>query len=247
MQINQVAQSLEALQRELEQLAPIVNHIEAAQAVTAAAQLLPEQQKAALAAHLAEQKREVDKVVAELKQSAAAVAQAAEDATNNSSDTIKTIKTEHAAGIESLQKASEKLVSTYKDLTTELQTTLKKQGDEVTAEIADKSGVLAAASDRVNAYQEVVEKIDFPTRLDKLDVTVAGIMAATQTTQGRVDNLERSIIEKFGALLAQNEKTKEALLSKLDTANKSARTLLIVFVVLSVLLIAAVIYLIIRP
>lgn len=47
-----------------------------------------------------------------------------------------------------------------------------------------------------NLYEKI-NSINFPERLDKMDANVAGIMAAVQAIQGRLDLLERNIADKL--------------------------------------------------
>jgi hypothetical protein len=42
-----------------------------------------------------------------------------------------------------------------------------------------------------------IVRINFPERLDKMDANVAGIMAAVQAIQGRLDLLERNLADRL--------------------------------------------------
>lgn len=98
----------------------------------------------------------------------------------------------------------------------------------------------------LRSYHDAIVAINFPTRLDKIDSTVSGIMAATQTTQGRVDNLERATSEKLTALTSAVEKQQVELMASIAKANKSTRTLLFISIVFSVVVLAAIAYLLTR-
>lgn len=49
----------------------------------------------------------------------------------------------------------------------------------------------------IKSFHDRVEGINFPEKLDKLDANVAGIMAAIQSVQSRLDSLERNIIDRL--------------------------------------------------
>jgi chromosome segregation ATPase len=199
---SKVQEALEQLHRELERLAPAVNHIEAAQEVTSHVAKLPELFRE-------------DAVLSEERYSAA----------------IHLYQQQldyHAA---ELSQALEKF---------------QQESGELTSAMSEEGKQLTELRQRISEYQEKIAAIDFPTRLDKLDAIVSGIMAATQTTQGRIDNLERTTAEKLSALSVAVENQQKALATSIEKANKSTRTLLIVSIVLSVLLIAAVVYLFTR-
>ena len=49
----------------------------------------------------------------------------------------------------------------------------------------------------VNRFLEKVDKIDFPTRLDKVDATISGINAGIQNIQSRFDSIERNLKDDF--------------------------------------------------
>ena len=95
---------------------------------------------------------------------------------------------------------------------------------------------LAKLKETVQSFHERVEKIHFPERLDKLDANVAGIMAAIQSVQSRLDGLERNISDRLrdmqdyqketrAALQSGLEQTKTALQTAVDTAAKKQQTL----------------------
>ena len=51
--------------------------------------------------------------------------------------------------------------------------------------------------DSVNRFVEKVDKIDFPTRLDKVDATISGINSGIQNIQSRFDSIERNLKDDF--------------------------------------------------
>lgn len=199
---SKVQEALEQLHRELERLAPAVNHIEAARKVTEEVVKLPEL--------FEEESRSNAKLYVEL---------------------FHQYKGKIDLHVEELEKAI---------------FIFKEDSEGLTSSMTEETQKLTELRQRVAEYHEKIASIDFPTRLDKLDATVSGIMAATQTTQGRVDNLERTTSEKVSALSAAVENQQKAVVANIEKANKSTRTLLMVSIVLLVLLLAAVIYLLTR-
>lgn len=74
---------------------------------------------------------------------------------------------------------------------------LQKTTAEIQQQIMLEQKALAKLQETVQSFHERVEKINFPERLDKLDANVAGIMAAIQSVQSRLDNLERNISDRL--------------------------------------------------
>jgi hypothetical protein len=254
---EQLSKSLEKLQRELGRLAPAVDHISAAEKVTQAVQGIPIQQQLLVEsltkAHeeiVAKSEQELTKHASELRN---AVADHQTSLIEQKTKLVDSLTKEHSkqisANTESLNTHATELraaIASYQSSVIELQNALKKDAftthDGVKAETAQVTDMRT----RISAHQEAIEKIDFPTRLEKLDATVSGIMAATQTTQGRVDNLERATSEKLTALTSAMEKQQTELMAAIAKANKSTRTLLFVSIVLSVIVLAAIAYLLTR-
>jgi chromosome segregation ATPase len=108
---------------------------------------------------------------------------------------------------------------------------LQKTTTEIQQQVKLEQEALAKLKETVQSFHERVEKINFPERLDKLDANVAGIMAAIQSVQSRLDGLERNIADRLrdmqdyqkeSRVILQNslEQSKTALQSAVDTAAK---------------------------
>lgn len=74
---------------------------------------------------------------------------------------------------------------------------LQKTTTEIQQQVKLEQEALAKLKENVQSFHERVEKINFPERLDKLDANVAGIMAAIQSVQSRLDGLERNISDRL--------------------------------------------------
>jgi chromosome segregation ATPase len=108
---------------------------------------------------------------------------------------------------------------------------LQKTTTEIQQQVQLEQEALGKLKETVQSFHERVEKINFPERLDKLDANVAGIMAAIQSVQSRLDGLERNIADRLrdmqdyqkeSRVILQNslEQSKTALQSAVDTAAK---------------------------
>jgi chromosome segregation ATPase len=112
---------------------------------------------------------------------------------------------------------------------------LQKTTTEIQQQVKLEQEALAKLKETVQSFHERVEKINFPERLDKLDANVAGIMAAIQSVQSRLDGLERNISDRLrdmqdyqketrAALQNSLEQTKTALQTAVDAAAKKQQT-----------------------
>lgn len=112
---------------------------------------------------------------------------------------------------------------------------LQKTTTEIQQQVKLEQEALAKLKETVQSFHERVEKINFPERLDKLDANVAGIMAAIQSVQSRLDGVERNIADRLrdmqdyqketrATLQSGLEQSKAALQTALDTAAKKQQT-----------------------
>lgn len=91
-------------------------------------------------------------------------------------------------------------------------------------ELADKltllaNSVLQLHEDLIKSNEKLIakiDKVDFPTRLDKIDATVSAINQGLQNTQTRIGDLERNLKDDIHA------KTKEVT-SKIDASENSLK------------------------
>lgn len=100
-------------------------------------------------------------------------------------------------------------------------------------EIDEERKAIEQVRNQVKAFHDKVELINFPQRLDKLDASVMGILSAVQTLQNRVDNLERSLMDKLQAQEQAIQKQQEVVAKKLQsTQNFVLINLVIGFLIL---------------
>jgi chromosome segregation ATPase len=101
---------------------------------------------------------------------------------------------------------------------------LQRVTGSMQAQVQSELTELAALRDRVSAFYERIEKINFPERLDKLDASVAGLMAATQAIQSRLDGLERNLSDRISGLHDFEKETRNLVLAGLQENNTTLKT-----------------------
>lgn len=145
---------------------------------------------------------------------------------------LQEVKSNDAKHKDELKNLFEKELSGF----TEENKKLQKTTTEIQQQVKLEQEALAKLKETVQSFHERVEKINFPERLDKLDANVAGIMAAIQSVQSRLDGLERNISDRLrdmhdyqketrATLQSGLEQTKTALQTAVDTAAKKQQTL----------------------
>jgi chromosome segregation ATPase len=157
--------------------------------------------------------------------------------------TVKAIPQKHVELLQEVKSNDAKHKDELKNLFakelsgfTEENKKLQKTTTEIQQQVKLEQEALAKLKETVQSFHERVEKINFPERLDKLDANVAGIMAAIQSVQSRLDGLERNISDRLrdmqdyqketrAALQSGLEQTKTALQTAVDTAAKKQQTL----------------------
>jgi len=97
----------------------------------------------------------------------------------------------------------------------------QKITDEILQQVKVEQQALEKLMNTVQSFHDRVEKINFPERLDKLDANVAGIMAAIQSIQGRLDTLERNLLDRLRDIFNYEKETRANLLTAVE-AQKNA-------------------------
>jgi chromosome segregation ATPase len=157
--------------------------------------------------------------------------------------TVKAIPQKHVELLQEVKSNDAKHKDELKNLFakelsgfTEENKKLQKTTTEIQQQVKLEQEALAKLKETVQSFHERVEKINFPERLDKLDANVAGIMAAIQSVQSRLDGLERNISDRLrdmqdyqkatrATLQSGLEQTKIALQTAVVTAAKKQQTL----------------------
>ena len=178
--------------------------------------------------------REIEKLEPAIKhvETAQQVTQTVKAIPQKHVELLQEVKSNDAKHKDELKNLFEKELSGF----TEENKKLQKITTEIQQQVKLEQEALAKLKETVQSFHERVEKINFPERLDKLDANVAGIMAAIQSVQSRLDGLERNISDRLrdmqdyqketrAALQSGLEQTKTALLTAVDTAAKKQQTL----------------------
>lgn len=219
--------ALEDLRRELDRLQPAVNHIEAAQRVTEAVERLPDLQERFVTDLKREHSEQIDAGSQRLKE-------LADESQKSYQQMVEKLRGHSDNLAESSKSLQDKLGQDSQKLHDDLATKIGKLQDDFRTEYAATRGEidkevqkLSELQHTIADYYDRIAKIDFPTRLEKLDATVAGIMSATQTTQQRVDKLETRMAENRKQL----EERITSEIHKLDAPLATMKTFLVIALV----------------
>lgn len=110
--------------------------------------------------------------------------------------------TEETSGVANLNDALGALESELERLKSAAdQIETSKQAAREAVEAAQRVGEAASAlTGPTTALVERLDKVDFPSRLDKVDATVSALGVELQNIQGRLDGVERSLKDDLGGL-----------------------------------------------
>jgi hypothetical protein len=78
---------------------------------------------------------------------------------------------------------------------------------EIQQQVKREQQYLAELREKVNNYYDIIERINFPDRLDKLDNNVSAIVLAVQSVQNRLDNLERNLVDRIKETAEQQKQS----------------------------------------
>ena len=143
-------------------------------------------------------------------------------------ETVKDIPSKHLELIKSVKKTDEEFKN-------ELSQQLKKEAGKITVEVnqiiqsfKDTQGLLKGEiidleklKKTIKDFHVEIMRINFPERLDKMDANIAGIMAAAQAVQSRLDSLERNITDRLKDNADFQKDMKTAIQTSLEQNNAS--------------------------
>ncbi|MFW9940371.1 MAG: hypothetical protein ACFFFT_04970 [Candidatus Thorarchaeota archaeon] len=111
-------------------------------------------------------------------------------------------------------------------------------------ESSQLSQVSKELSENVKVLVSKIEKIDFPSRLDKVDATISGINAGMQNVQSRLDMVERHFDDSIKQIREDQKTQYDEIIKKLTQSNSMNKRLFntslifnIIFLIILVLLI----------
>lgn len=122
---------------------------------------------------------------------------------------------------------TEKTINETKEIMADLIDNSQKATDSAIKESKKLNKAASSLLKAVDTLMEKLDKVDFPTRLDKLDTSVSGINSSIQNVLSRFDSVERNLKDDFDNKIKQVQ-------SKLEESQQINLYLLIgVLVVLS--------------
>jgi chromosome segregation ATPase len=137
--------------------------------------------------------------------------------------TVKGIPQKHIELLKEVKDNDTKHKGELKDLfskeltvITEENKKIQKTTTDIQREVKAEHQALIKLKETVQSFHERVAGIKFPERLDKLDANVAGIMAAVQTAQGRLESLERNILDRLKELQEYQKETRALIKKEID-------------------------------
>lgn len=153
-----------------------------------------------------------------------------QQADENATALISAVNTIHKEYSKNLQAIEKLLVDSNKDhhkqISKDIQDSTIKLNDlgekitksfkSVEKEVKDLLDEYKFLSSETEKLVTKIDKVDFPTRLDKLDATVSSISQGLQNTQTRIGDLERNIKDDLQA------KTKD-IISKVDSTESNLK------------------------
>ena len=99
--------------------------------------------------------------------------------------------------INEAKATTKKTINETKRITSDLIKNSKKATDSAIKESKKLNEAASLLFKAVDKLMVKLDKVDFPTRLDKLDATVSGINSAIQNVLSRFDSVERNLKDDF--------------------------------------------------
>jgi hypothetical protein len=144
-------------------------------------------------------------------------------------ETVKDIPHKHLELIKSVKETDENF---KKDLKEQLKSEASKitvEVNQIIQSLKDTQGLLKGEIIDLEKLKKTIKdfhieivRINFPERLDKMDANIAGIMAAVQAVQSRLDSLERNITDRLKDSTDFQKEMKTAIQTSLEQ-NKVAQ------------------------
>jgi methyl-accepting chemotaxis protein len=129
-----------------------------------------------------------------------------------------------ANGISDQSNRLSELMNSFGQSVNVVESAMKQSGDELlqtSKQLSNYITVLGSLSDSINKYLSDIHQINFPARLEKLDATTAGIMAAVQSAQSRIDLSERNLSDALRNILELNKNHQSTLDARLESMQVS--------------------------
>lgn len=108
--------------------------------------------------------------------------------------------------IEEAKETTQKTIDETKAIMTELIENSKKATDNAIEESKKLNKAASNLLDAADTLMKKLDKVDFPTRLDKLDTSVSGINSSIQNVLSRFDSVEMNIKDKIESSVSASQK-----------------------------------------
>ncbi len=130
-------------------------------------------------------------------------------------------------GISDQSARLSELMNNFEQSVKIVETAMKEAGNELlltSKQLSNYILELGKLSDTIHKYLNDIHQINFPARLEKLDATTAGIMAAVQSAQSRIDLSERNLSDALKNMLELSKNHQSALDARLESMKTSFET-----------------------
>jgi DNA repair exonuclease SbcCD ATPase subunit len=148
-------------------------------------------------------------------------------------ETVKNIPQKHLELLKEVKQNDSKHKDELKDLFSNELTSitsenkkLAKNNEEIQKLIKEDLEIISKLKETVSLFLDRVDRVNFPERLDKIDANVAGIMAAIQSVQSRLDGLERNISDRLKDVMEQQKEMRSSLQTTLEQNKTTLQALL---------------------
>lgn len=148
-------------------------------------------------------------------------------------ETVKNIPQKHLELLNEVKQNDSKHKDELKDLfsneltsITDENKKLAKNNEEIQKLIKEDLEIISKLKETVSLFLDRVDRVNFPERLDKIDANVAGIMAAIQSVQSRLDGLERNISDRLKDAMEQQKEMRSSLQTTLEQNKTTLQALL---------------------
>ncbi len=112
-------------------------------------------------------------------------------------------KLKSASGmIEDAQRSAQTTISESKIIMEEIIENSRKSSDGAIQESIKLNESANKLLEAVDDLMQKIDKVDFPTRLDKLDTSVSGINTAIQNLFSRFESIERNLKDDFNSKIS---------------------------------------------
>jgi hypothetical protein len=138
-------------------------------------------------------------------------------------ETVKNIPQKHVELLKEVKQNDSKHKDELKELFSKELTfitsenkSLAKNNEDIQKLIKVDLEIISKLKETVSLFLDRVDRVNFPERLDKIDANIAGIMAAIQSVQSRLDGLERNISDRLKDTMEHQKEMRSSIQKTLE-------------------------------